>query len=264
MDALQALVLGIVQGLTEWLPVSSSGHLVITEELLGLPAGESLVFDLVVHLGTVLAVCVFFRLELWRIVRSLTIRRAARDAQEELLHTLGLLLILGTIPAAGAGVLFSDSIEEIFDIRLVGFAMIANAVMLFLFEKLGSNGTRKTAKLLDALVIGSFQAVAIVPGISRSGSTIGGGMIRGLERETAAVFAFLLSVPTLLGAFAYGMLTLDRFDADLVTGAIGLVAAFGTGIVSIDLLLKAVKRGRLWIFGVYCVAVGAIVVLLTP
>ncbi len=263
MDALQALLLGIVQGLTEWLPVSSSGHLVISEELLGLPAGENLVFDLVVHLGTLLAVCVFFRLELWRVIRSLLMRKAARNPQEELLHTLGLLLILGTIPAAVAGVMFSSGIEGMFDIRLVGFALIANAAMLFLFEKLGSKGTRKTAKPLDAVIIGLFQAVAIVPGISRSGSTIGGGMIRGLERETAAVFAFLLSVPTLLGAFTYGFLTLDKFDADLATGAIGFATAFVAGIVSIDFLLRAVRRGKLWIFGVYCLAVGAIVVLLT-
>ncbi len=263
MDALQALILGIVQGFTEWLPVSSSGHLVISEELLGLPAGESLVFDLVVHLGTLLAVCIYFRLELWRVIRSLLMRRAARGAQDELLHTLGLLLILGTIPAAAAGVLFSSKIVDVFDIRLVGFAMIVNAAMLFLFERFGSRGTRKTATALDAIVVGLFQAVAIIPGISRSGSTIGSGMIRGLERETAAVFAFLLSVPTLLGAFAYGMMTLDRFDADLVTGAIGLITAFGTGIVSIDFLLRAVRKGKLWIFGVYCVAVGTIVVLLT-
>lgn len=263
MDALQALILGIVQGFTEWLPVSSSGHLVISEELLGLPAGESLVFDLVVHLGTLLAVCIYFRLELWRVIRSLLMRKAARGAQDELLHTLGLLLILGTIPAAVAGVVFSNKIEDVFDIRLVGFAMIVNAAMLFLFERFGSRGTRKTATVLDAIVVGLFQAVAIIPGISRSGSTIGSGMIRGLERETAAVFAFLLSVPTLLGAFAYGMLTLDRFDADFVTGAIGLIAAFGTGIVSIDFLLRAVRKGKLWIFGVYCVAVGTIVVLLT-
>lgn len=263
MDSIQALVLGLVQGLTEWLPVSSSGHLVISEELLGLPAKENLVFDLVVHLGTLLAVCVYFRLELWRVIRSLLTRKSARSVQEELMHTLGLLLILGTIPAAVAGVLFSDRIAGIFDIRLVGFAMIVNAGMLFLFERVGSRGKRKTAMLFDAVVIGLFQAVAIIPGISRSGSTIGGGMIRGLERETAAVFAFLLSVPTLLGAFAYGMLTLDRFDANLLTGAIGLATAFGAGIVSIDFLLKAVRRGKLWIFGVYCVAVGAIVVLLT-
>jgi len=263
MDALQALVLGIVQGLTEWLPVSSSGHLVISQELLGLTAGENLVFDLVVHLGTLLAVCVFFRLELWRVIRSLLMRKEARGPEDERLRRLGLLLILGTVPAAGAGVLFSNEIEGVFDIRLVGFAMLVNAAMLFLFEKVGSNGTRKTADLPDAVVIGMFQAVAIIPGISRSGSTIGGGMLRGLERETAAVFAFLLSVPTLLGAFAYGMLTLDRFDADLATAAIGLAAAFGTGIVSIDFLLRAVRRGKLWIFGVYCVVVGAIVIMLT-
>jgi undecaprenyl-diphosphatase len=263
MDLLQSLLLGVVQGFTEWLPVSSSGHLVIAERLLGLPTEENLVFDLVVHLGTLLAVCVYFRLELWKVIRSLLMPRSARGAQEEMLHKLGLLLILGTIPAGVAGVLFSDRIAGIFDIRLVGFALIVNAAMLFTFEKLGSRGKRKVATLLDAVVIGLFQAVAIIPGISRSGSTIGGGMIRGLERETAAVFAFLLSVPTLLGAFAYGVMTLSRFDASLPTAAVGLVTAFGTGIVSVDFLLKAVRRGKLWIFGVYCVAVGAIVVLLT-
>ncbi len=263
MDELQALILGIVQGLTEWLPVSSSGHLVISQELLGLPAGENLLFDLVVHLGTLLAVCVYFRMELWRVVRSLFMRKAARGAQEDLLLMLGLLLLVGTIPAAVAGILFSDVIEGIFDIRLVGFALIVNAAMLFLFERIGSKGSRKTTKLIDAIAIGTFQAVAIIPGISRSGSTIGGGMLRGLERETAAVFAFLLSVPTLLGAFSFGVLTLERFDTDLVTGAIGLIAALGTGIVSIDSLLKAVRKGKLWVFGIYCVAVGTIVVLLT-
>lgn len=263
MDVFQALVLGVVQGITEWLPVSSSGHLVISEELLGLPAGKNLVFDLVVHLGTLIAVCVYFRRELWRIVRSLLTRKTARGPEEERLRTLGLLLILGTIPAAIAGVLLSGTIEDIFDIRLVGFALMVNAAMLFVFERIGSNGKLKTARSLDAIVIGLFQAVAIIPGISRSGSTIGGGMIRGLERETAAVFAFLLSVPTLIGASVYGMITLDRFDADLVTAVIGLVTALGAGLVSIDFLLKAVKKKKLWVFSIYCAVIGASVVLLT-
>jgi undecaprenyl-diphosphatase len=255
--------LGIVQGLTEWLPISSSGHLVIAEEALGLSAGMNLVFDLILHLGTLCAVIVFFRKELARIVSSVVRPHHAEGSQEEKLRFLGALLLIGTIPAAIAGVLFKDAIEQVFDIRYVGIALVANAIMLFSFEHFWAKGTRKEAKLLDAIVIGLFQAVAIIPGISRSGSTIGGGMIQGLERETAAVFAFLLSVPTLLGAFVYGLLTLNKFDTDLTSSVVGFGAAFLVGLVSIEYLLKAVRSGKLWMFSIYCAVLGAAVILLT-
>ena len=263
MDPLEALILGIVQGLTEWLPVSSSGHLVIAQEMLGMAADENLMFDLVVHLGTIVAVCVYFRKELWRILAGMTTSKAKRGEQENALRKLGFLLLLGTVPAAIAGVLLTDYVESIFDITLVGMALMANAVLLFVAERFGSKGVKKSASTLDAAVIGTFQAISIMPGISRSGSTLSGGMLRGLERETAAVFAFLLSVPILLAAFAYGVVTLDTFDLDLVASVIGAVAAFATGIVSIGYLLKAVRAGKLWIFSVYCMAVGAAVLVLT-
>lgn len=263
MDALGALVLGIVQGITEWLPVSSSGHLVISEHLMGLDSGENLVFDLVVHLGTLLAVMIYFRKELWRIVSAFLRRGAAKGSPERDLRSLGVLLLVGTVPAGVAGVLFNDAIANVFDMRYVGLALIANALMLFCFERFWARGTRKQARLLDAIVIGFFQAVSIIPGISRSGSTIGGGMLRGLERETAAVFAFLLSVPTLAGAFSYGFLTLDRYDTALDTSLIGFAAAMLVGLVSIRYLLKAVRSGKLWVFAVYCAVLGTTVVALT-
>jgi len=263
MDPVEALVLGVIQGITEWLPVSSSGHLVIAQELLGLPAGENLVFDLVVHLGTIVAVCVFFRKELGRIIISLLRPRGRRGVEENALRKLGLLLLLGTVPAALAGVLLTDTIDSVFDLRLVGAALVVNACILLVSERLGSAGSRKTASAVDALVIGLFQALSILPGVSRSGSTIGGGMLRGLERETAAVFAFLLSVPTLLGAFAYGVMSLDRFDLALGESLIGFAAAFLTGIASISYLLKAVRRKRLWVFAVYCAALGITVLAWT-
>ncbi len=263
MDAFQAFVLGIVQGFTEWLPVSSSGHLVIMQDLLGLRPDENLVFDLFAHLGTLVAVCVFFRKELGRIVLAVFTRHSQVGPQEAALRLLAALIIVGTIPAAVVGLLFSDYIEEVFDLRLVGFALLANAVFLFSFERVGADGTRKSAKLGDAIVIGLFQAVAILPGISRSGSTIGGGMLRGLERETAAVFAFLLSVPTLIGAFAVGVVTLENNEATLLTLLVGFVVAFAVGLASIEYLLKAVKSKKLWIFAVYCAVVGALVVVFT-
>jgi len=263
MDALQALVLGIVQGLTEWLPVSSSGHLVIAQKLLGLQSGENLLFDLVVHLGTLVAVCAYFRKELWETVRSVFMRRASVGPRESALRMLAALLVVGTIPTAIAGVLLSDTMDRIFDVRLVGVALVFNGAFLLALARFGSSGQRKAAKAVDAVIIGLFQAVAIIPGISRSGSTIGGGMLRGLERETAAVFAFLLSVPTLVGAFAFGLVGLDRYDTTLVTAAIGFVTALVVGIASIQYLLKAVKAGKIWIFGPYCIALGLAVAVLT-
>jgi undecaprenyl-diphosphatase len=263
MDALQALILGIVQGLTEWLPVSSTGHLVILENLLGLKSSENLVFDLVLHVGTLLAVVVFFRVELWRIVWSVLAWRSAKTPDQAKLRKLALLLLIGTIPAGIVGVLFKNQIENAFTIRLVGVAMIANAGMLFAAWRFGSKGSRKSAGLVDTIVIGIFQAVSIIPGISRSGSTIGSGMLRGLEKETAAVFAFLLSVPVLAAAFAYGAVALPRYDATLLTETIGLVTSFAVGLISIKYLLVAVKSGKLWIFSLYCVIVGVLVVVLT-
>ncbi len=263
MDVFQAFVLGIVQGLTEWLPISSSGHLVIMQDLLGLQPDQNLVFDLFAHLGTLVAVCVFFRKELGRIILAVFTKRSLVGPQEAALRLLAALIIVGTIPAGVAGLVFSDSIEETFDLRLVGIALLANACFLFTFERLGADGTRKSARLIDAIIIGLFQAVAIIPGISRSGSTIGGGMLRGLERETAAVFAFLLSVPTLIGAFAVGVATLENTEATLVTLLVGFFVAFVVGLASIEYLLKAVKSKRLWMFAIYCGVVGALVVAFT-
>ncbi len=261
MDALQALLLGIIQGVTEWLPVSSSGHLVIGQHLLGLKSEENLVFDLVVHLGTILAVVAFFRTELWKIVGSFAVRDGSDEQRR--LRKLGLLLLAGTVPVAAAGVLFKDSISSVFDFRLVGIALIANAGILAVAYSYGSRGSRKDAGLTDTLLVGLFQAVSIIPGISRSGSTLSAGMMRGLERESAAVFAFLLSVPALLGAFAYGSATLDSYSASLPALLIGFSAALVVGLISIEYLLRIVRAGRLWIFSAYCAAAGAVVVLLS-
>lgn len=261
MEILEALVLGIIQGLTEWLPVSSSGHLVFAQELFGLPAGENLLFDLMVHLGTVLAVCVYFRKELWSILAAV-VSRGGRSEQERQLRRLGGMIVVGTVPIAVLGLVISDGVEDLFDLRLVGIALLVNAAVLVFAERL-SSGKKKDVRLVDAVVIGMFQAVAIIPGISRSGFSISGGMVRGLQREMAATFAFLLSVPALLGAFAYGVTTLEPYEADAIMLLVGAVTAFAVGLVSIDYLLKAIRAGKFWIFGAYCVAVGMAAIIYT-
>ncbi len=262
MDAFQALLLGIVQGITEWLPVSSSGHLAIAQELLGMDASENLVFDLAVHMGTLLAVCVFFRKELGRVILAV-LRPGDKGEEAKGLRTLGGLILIGTIPVAVVGVVLSDRAEDLFSLPLVGAALIVNAAILLMAERMAKPAQRKTVHMRDAVVAGIMQAVSIVPGISRSGSTISGSMFSGLEKEAAATFAFLLSVPALLGAFAYGITTLDRYDVDVVSLVLGAGAAFATGFVAIGYLLKAVRARKLWMFSIYCAIVGAAVLALT-
>jgi len=263
MDVFEALVLGVIQGLAEWLPISSSGHLVIAQELLGLASGENLLFDLFLHLGTMLAVIVFFRKELWKIVLAMLTPKTRRGPQEEALRMLGLMILVAIIPISVVGVLLSSAMEDVFTITFVGVALIVNAAILVAAERRGMSGTRKSAKFVDALTVGVFQAVAILPGISRSGATISGGLFRGLERETAATFSFLVSVPTLVGAFSYGIVTLEKYDTDWLMVVIGTATAFVMGLVSIEYLLKAVRSGRLWVFAAYCAVLGSLVLVLT-
>jgi len=219
MELVESFVLGVIQGITEWLPVSSSGHLVIAQEFLDMTTEENLLFDLIVHLGTLIAVCVYFSKELARILISLFTSKKNSNPQIDALRKLGFLLLIATIPAAVVGVILNERIESIFTIEVVALALVVNGVLLFVYERFGSSGARRNANLKDAIVIGLFQAVSIIPGISRSGSTIGGGMLRGLEREVAAVFAFLVSVPTLAGAIIYGLLTLENYDLELLASS---------------------------------------------
>jgi undecaprenyl-diphosphatase len=225
-------------------------------------ASENLVFDLAVHMGTFLAVCAYFRKQLWRILSALA-RPGDRGDEARGLRRLALLLLLGTVPVAVVGLLLSDRAEEMFTLPLVGAALVVNAAVLLVSERLGKAARRKTAEGRDALAAGLLQAASIVPGISRSGSTISGGMLSGLEKEAAATFAFLLSIPALVGAFAYGFATLETYDADAASLLVGAAAAFATGFVAIGYLLKAVRAGRLWVFSIYCAALGAAVLLLT-
>lgn len=263
MDLIHALLLGIIQGITEWLPVSSSGHLVIAQEMLGLSAEENLLFDLFVHAGTLAAVCGFFRREILKIILAMFKCKDMRDENDEKLRKLGYLILIATIPVGITGILLTDVIEEIFTLQLVGAALLINAVVLVLAERTGTKNTNKSVGFVEGMAAGIFQAVAIFPGISRSGSTISGGLFTGLEREVAATFAFLLSVPALVAAFAYGIVKLDIYDSDMIIMSVGAVTAFMTGLISIGFLLKAVKSGKLWIFGAYCAILGAIVVAFT-
>jgi undecaprenyl-diphosphatase len=259
MDVIQAFILGLVQGVTEFIPVSSSGHLVLVPWLLGWnPPG--LVFDTMAHWGTLLAVLAYFWRDWWRLivawVRGL-VRWDWRDPDARLMW----FLILGSIPAAAVGYLLESVFERLFGEPVwVSFFLLVTAGLLALAEWLGRRA-RDIGDLRwpDALLIGLGQAAAIAPGISRSGTTMAVGLFRGLERPAAARFSFLLATPVILGAGLFKLLDLLVVPnplAQLPILLVGFVTAAASGYLCVWGLLRYLQWGRFYIFSLYCVWMG--------
>ncbi len=264
MDILQAFILGFVQGATEFLPISSSAHLVLVPWWLGW-GQPGLSFDAVLHLGTIVAVVVYFYRDLWHIVVAWVRALLRREASTPTAR-LGWWLILGTIPAVVLGLALEASFERLFGFPLgVAALLLVTGAILAASERLGSR-LRRLDDLgwLDALLIGLAQACAIAPGISRSGATIGAGLARGLKRADAARFSFLLSVPVIVGAGSKEFLDLlarpEQADQWGLLAA-GFLAAAVTGYLAIHFLLKYLQRRSLYPFAVYCWAFGGVSLL---
>ena len=273
MDLIKALILGLIQGATEFIPVSSSGHLVLTPWLLGWPA-PGLVFDTVVHWGTLAALLAVFWQDLWRLLRAWltsvwsSIRRSGVVGGEVRTDArVAWWIIIGTVPAALLGWLFEEWFERLFATPLAaaGFLLLTAAI-LAASERWGRrNKPLQQMGPADALLIGLAQAAAIAPGISRSGATIGMGLARGLRRDVAARYSFLLSTPIIFGAGLFKLL--DLFGASGASGQlpaliVGFLAAAASGYGCIRFLLRYLQRGRLYPFAIYCAVVGVAILLL--
>lgn len=265
MDIIQAIVLGLLQGATEFIPVSSSGHLVLVPWLLGWDS-PGLVFDTVVHWGTLVAVLAYFWRDWLELIRA-WFRGLVRWDWRDPLARLVWLLILGSIPAAVLGFLFEDFFESLFgEPAWVALFMLVTAVLLTLGELLGKR-SRKLADLgwLDAVLIGLAQASAIAPGISRSGATISTGLFRGLDRDVAARFSFLLATPIILGAGLFKLTDLGVMAdpaGQIPALVVGFLAAAVAGYVCIWGLLRYLQRGRLYPFAIYCACAGVFALIL--
>ena len=265
MTPFQAFILGIVQGITEFLPISSSGHLVLVPHLLGwhFPKDLAFVFDVLVQMGTLAAVILYFWSDLWRIATGWLQGLSRREPFDTAEARLGWYLILATLPTVIGGLLFKDAVEAAFaSPRAVGYFLFGTAALLAVGERLGRR-TRNLAQLngVDALIIGLFQVLALFPGVSRSGSTMSGGLLRGLDRPTAARFSFLMSVPVMLGAGAMGvkdLLELPTLSAAWMPVAVGFVSAALVGYLSIRWLLHYLGKHSFYAFALYCAAVGGL------
>ena len=268
MTILQSIILGIIQGLTEFLPISSSAHLVIAPYLFGwsIPAQQSFIFDVLVQLGTLLAVILYFRKDLYHIILGVIDGLIRRRPFAEPVARLGWFLVLATIPAIVAGLLFRNLVERAFASPLAaGLFLIGTAALLIIAEWIGKR-KRKVDELtwFDALIIGLFQAVSLLPGISRSGATMSGGMLRNLDRPSAARFSFLMSVPVMIGAGAVALIDLVRsptLSVQIPTLVVGFIAAAIVGYLSIRWLLSYIAKRPFYLFAIYCLVVSIIVVL---
>lgn len=252
MSFFQAAVLGIVQGLTEFLPISSSGHLVLVPSLLGWEQ-QSLAFDTFLHMGTVSALIIYFFKDLIKIAKDLK---------------LITLLIVGSIPAGILGFLFEDAFEQVFrSSSSVVIFLLAGSFLMFIaewrYKKVWYNeriGEIEKISKKKSFLIGVFQSLALFPGFSRSGATISSGMLFGLTRENAARFSFLLSIPIIVGASVYKVLSSYSelsFDAVLFTG---YLSSFLVGMAAISFLLKFLKNNDLYVFVIYRVLLAAVLI----
>jgi undecaprenyl-diphosphatase len=268
MTLLQSIILGIIQGITEFLPISSSAHLVITPYLLGwhIPAQDGFIFDVLVQLGTLLAVIIYFRRDLYKIISAVINGLIRRQPFSDPMSRLGWLLVLATIPAVIAGILFKDLIEQAFGSPpAAALFLLGTALLLVIAEQVGKRMRQlDTITWMDALIVGIFQAISLLPGISRSGSTITGGMIRNLDRPAAARFSFLMSVPVMIGAGALAVVDLIKtpnFSMQIPTVMAGFIIAAIVGYLSIRWLLAFLVKRPLYLFAIYCVLVSIIVLI---
>ncbi|MFQ5900547.1 MAG: undecaprenyl-diphosphate phosphatase [Thermodesulfobacteriota bacterium] len=261
MTPFDAIFLGLLQGVTEFLPVSSSGHLVIAQHLMKGFKQPGVLFDVMLHVGTLGAVLIYFRRDIYSIAGSFFHKASSRDKKS---RRLALLIIIGTFPTALIALSFKDIFEQLFtSVSIAGVMLIITGCLLFATEWI-KDPARKEGDLtiIDAVIIGIAQGIAIIPGISRSGSTIATGIFRKIDSVVAARFSFLLSIPAVLGAI---FLEAKKFNQlatqDIGVYILGMLTAGLSGLLAITFLMKIIAKGRLKFFSYYCFALGGIVLL---
>ncbi|MDP2159108.1 MAG: undecaprenyl-diphosphatase UppP [Flavobacterium sp.] len=260
MGILEAIILGIIQGLTEFLPVSSSGHLELTKAILGedkMPE-EGLLFTVIVHFATALSTVVVFRKDILEIITGLFQFKWNESFQ------FSLKIILSMIPAVIIGLLFEKELEQLFDgnVIFVGFMLIVTALLLFFADK--AKNTLKPVSFKNAVFIGLAQAIAMLPGISRSGATISTSVLLGVDKSKAARFSFLMVVPLIFGKIAKDVMSGDLVYNESSFGYLsaGFLAAFIAGLLACSWMVKLVRNSKLKYFSIYCLVVGLLAIII--
>ena len=269
MDILQAIIIGLVQGLTEFLPVSSSAHLIFAQQALGV-TDVGLAFDVLLHLGTLIAVVAYFYTDIINMIKGflsslldLKEGKFIPEMKKDPYKKLAWLTILATIPVGVVGVLFNDMIESMFQgLTIPAFLLLVTGCLLYASQRMNSGRIDvRNVTIKEALIMGCGQALAVLPGLSRSGTTIAAGLFAGLDKEFAAKFSFILSIPAILGAAVFQLKDLSGGNIEIGACIAGFVVAVISGYLAISVLLKIVREKSLDIFAYYCWIVGLIVLI---
>ena len=269
MDIFQAIIIGLVQGLTEFLPVSSSAHLIFAQQALGV-SDVGLAFDVLMHVGTLVAVIVYFYNDIINMIKGFLLSlidlkegKFIPEMKKDPYKKLAWLTILATIPVGVVGVLFNDIVESMFQgLTIPAFLLLITGCLLYVSQRMNSGRIDvRNLTLKEALIMGCGQALAILPGLSRSGTTIAAGLFAGLDKEFAAKFSFILSIPAILGAAVFQLKDLSGGSVEIGACIAGFIVAVISGYFAISVLLKIVREKSLDIFAYYCWIVGIIVLV---
>ena len=270
MGYLEAIVLGIFQGVAEFLPISSSGHLALLQKLFGIKEGN-LFFTEMLHMGTLISICIVYFKDISKMIKEffnliLQLLKGNKDIKINKHHKLAFLIIIGSIPTAIIGLSFEDFFESLYTSMLpIGFAFIITGVLLYFAEKKSfQNKNINTMSYLDSLIIGTAQGIAIIPGISRSGSTIVAGLFRGLNKPLATEYSFLLALPATFGAGLLGIIKLIKTDTEIIINPpllVGVLLSAVVGVLSIRFLIKILNKNKLYYFSYYLWLLGVITIV---
>jgi undecaprenyl-diphosphatase len=266
MNYIQAIILGVVEGLTEFLPVSSTGHLTIAEQLLGLQVDDPAVtgFTAVIQMGAIAAVVLYFFRDIWRIAKAWALGLVKPEYRGKFDHRMGWFVIVGSVPIAVVGLLAKDLITgPLRSLWVVAFALIAwSAVMLYAESRATQERAERDLTMPDAIMVGLIQCVALIPGVSRSGATISGGLLRGLDRVAATRLSFFLSIPALVAAGLFELKDALGGDIGLAETLVGTAVSFVVAYASIAWLLRFVSHHSIGRFVPYRVGLGVLLIVL--
>jgi undecaprenyl-diphosphatase len=262
MTILQAILLGAIQGVAEFLPISSSGHLAIAEYFLG-QTEIPIIFDILLHIATLGAVCIVFYKTIWRLLTVLGrfIIRKHTDADQADLRLIAALLI-STAVTGILGIIMKDVVQAKNPL-FIAVCFIITGIVLFISGRIEPKKTKPVPSLLQATIIGAAQGIGVLPGISRSGSTIAAALLTGLDRERAGEYSFLLSIPAIIAAFLFELKSADAMTGAVGAGALaaGMLTAFVVGLCALVFLLKLIKKGKLGLFAYYLIPAGIFVLI---
>lgn len=262
---LQYLFLGLVQGFTEPIPISSSGHLMIFKKIINLEALNDINFEIVVNFGSFIAIMFLYRKEIFKIITDFISYIKTRNIKYKDNYNYAWLIVIGTLPAGIFGFLFKNKIELLSEnIKLVGIALLVTSLALFLIKDINGKKKKNEITIIDSIVIGLFQIIALFPGISRSGATVVGGMSMNLSRETAVNYSFMLYLPISLATMILGindLIKTPNFSSLLIPYLLGMIVSMVVTYYSAKWFINIMKKGKLWYFSIYCLIVGILVIL---